>query len=68
MSTKTNWVSWHLTSTTLNDNADYYVEAKPGKRWHQVGGPFADRDSANDYAREYSKSHPNVEVRVVVYQ
>ncbi len=68
MATKTNWVSWHLTSTTLDNNAEYYVEARPHKKWEQVGGPFADSDSAVDYARQYSHDHPNVEVRVVVFQ
>lgn len=46
----------------------YYVEAKPHGHWLRVGGPFVNEDDANEFARNYSISHPNVEAQVVLLQ
>ena len=43
---------------------EYYVEAKPRKRWVRVGGPFATRDKAVTFAKNYSKTN-KVKSRVV---
>lgn len=47
---------------------EYIVEAKLERRWVRVGGPFADESTANDFASQYSASHPNVEGQVVIFQ
>lgn len=47
---------------------EYYVEAKPRKKWIRVGGPFNDEESADVFGIAYSNAHPNVMVRVVLEQ
>lgn len=47
---------------------EYIVEAKPGRRWVKVGGPFADETAASSFAKQYSKDNPDVEVQVVIFQ
>lgn len=47
---------------------EYVVEAKSGRRWVRVGGPFVDESSANSFASQYSSDHPDVEVQVVIFQ
>jgi hypothetical protein len=47
---------------------EYVVEAKSGRRWVKVGGPFADETAANIFANEYSTDHPDTEVQVVIFQ
>ncbi|SEL40997.1 hypothetical protein [Parapedobacter koreensis] len=47
-------------------DAEYFVEARPKKKWRTVAGPFSDRKSAEDFAKQYCTDN-NVETRVVVY-
>jgi len=62
------WVSKHFTPKKLPKTAQFDVEAKPNKRWVQVGGPFADRATAVKFAQKFSADNPGVETRVVVHQ
>lgn len=69
MANKKIHLSWHLNPSELDEEVvQFYVEAKPDKKWIQVGGPFPDRDSANIFAQQYSSDNPDIQVQVVVYQ
>ena len=46
---------------------EYYVEAKPGRRWERVGGPFGEAE-AHAVFTQYCNDHPSIPARVVVEQ
>lgn len=50
-----------------DEQNDYFVEAKPGNRWRQVGGPFNSRDKAVTFAKNYAIQNA-VRTRVVTSQ
>lgn len=74
MATKKNKIiiSKHFVSSFTMTRAalaiEYIVEAKPARNWVRVGGPFLDVTAANNFASQYSASHQDVEVQVVIFQ
>ena len=51
----------------LETSNEYYVEAKEGNRWKEVGGPYDTRQKAATFAQKYSIAN-HVPTRVVTTQ
>ena len=63
------WLAKHRNiAAAAADDAEFFVEAKINNKWQNVGGPFTDQDTANDFAKNFSNNNPDVEVQVIVQQ
>ncbi|CAN5423849.1 hypothetical protein BH10BAC2_BH10BAC2_18790 [soil metagenome] len=50
-----------------NDGVEFFVEAKPNRRWVTVAGPFGNFTQANIFSMNYSREN-HVSSRVVAFQ